>query len=165
VALLYASDKVRELSERNGPNFVHAESILGEALRNREVIPENVIEGVQFPRVANDSATRVLVAALLDVERDLIAAFRELRAILTSGTAIPLEQFEQRLQAFGKALTRFDKGDLGDNSIFAVIDGLIALSAPAAEGRSSALTFGFTGPDGQPKQLLFASQAAKAAAA
>jgi hypothetical protein len=164
VAALYASNKVRELYENHGPNFIHAGSILADALRAREVVPEDVIPGVKVPSVSNQVASRVLVAGLLEIEADLIEAFRELRTILTSGVPIPLDQFESRLQRFGNALTRFDKRDLGDNSIFAVIDGLIALSTSAA-ARSSALSFGFTGTDGKPKQLLFASQAAKAAAA
>jgi hypothetical protein len=43
-----------------------------------------------------------------------------------------------------------------------VIDGLIALHTPAAENRSSVMSFQFTGTDGQEKFLLFTNLTAPA---
>jgi hypothetical protein len=160
VAALYASDKVRALYDASGPNFIDTQSVLGEALQAGTIVTENVIPGVKFPPVSNDVSTRMLVAGLLDVERDLLRGFTALRELLTSGAPVHLDRFESRLQHFANALNRFDQADLGDNTVFAVIDGLIALSAPAPEPRSSVMSFECTGTDGKKKNLLFTNLAA-----
>jgi hypothetical protein len=164
VAALYASDRVRELYDEHQSSFVQTELVLGTAIAKREIVPEPVIPGLRFPSVSNDLPTRVLVAGLLNIEREMLEAFRELRDVLTSNTPISLTEFESRMRRFGSVLSRFDKRDLGDNTVFAVIDGLIALSTPSLEARSSSMEFSFSA-DGQTRKLLFLLQAREAAKA
>ena len=86
-------------------------------------------------------------------------AFKELASVLAPGTGpISVSQLEERMRAFGDALNAFDDFDNGENSIFAVFDGLIALGTTAEKARGSSLTFTST-KDGAEHTKVFALQA------
>ena len=135
----YSSDDVRKLVLANGINFVSSGSILDGAI----VRFESPIPGLHPPtqRTFSTSIVRNDVFILFGIEEKLIRAFRELLALLKSPEKIKVSELEGKLKSFGEALNAFDDFDEGENSIFAAVDGLIQKCVPAAEARSSSLTF------------------------
>ncbi|MBL8174132.1 MAG: hypothetical protein JNK48_05645 [Bryobacterales bacterium] len=135
---LYASDDVRALFDRHQNNFVSAETVLGTAA----VTLASPIAGIKPPRrFRNTFPIRNNVATLFRIEDTLLEAFDNLGALLASTKKIKTADLEKKLKRFGDALQSFDGFDMGENSVFAVFDGLIQLATPAREARSSALTF------------------------
>ena len=61
--------------------------------------------------------------------------------MLASTTRIKTAELEERLKAFGKALDSFDGFDNGENSVFAVFDGLVQLQGGGNAARASSLVF------------------------
>ncbi len=153
VAWLYNSDDVYQLWDTNRGNFVDADSILGNA-RVRIVSP---IQGIQPGSISNSRFNRILVSGLFMIEDDLVAAFTKLQMLLMSNRPVSVKEFEDTLSDFGNVLNRFDQRDLGDNSVFAVFDGLIRLHSSAQEARSSALRLTSV-QDGQEHTLVFVVQ-------
>lgn len=138
VGWLYASDDIRSLFDANPINFVNADSVLGQA----SFTLVSPIPGIKPPRrVTNNFVVRNDAATLFRIENALLAAFQDLSALLSSTNKIEAAGLEKRLKKFGDALQLFDGFDMGENSIFAVFDGLILLATPAREARSSGLTF------------------------
>jgi hypothetical protein len=138
VGWLYASDDVRTLADNHGPNFVDSESVLG----NATVRLSSPIPGLLPPK--NFSNVRMIrndVAILFRIEDDIVRAFQDLARLLQSTKPIKTKDLEDRLKSFGKALDGFDAFDEGENSIFAVFDGLIQLKTSASRARASSLTF------------------------
>ncbi len=164
VGWLYASDDVKKLYEDNGPNFVNADSILGEALQAGEVKVVSPIPGVLPGTISNVRENRILVAGLFDVERDMTGAFMSLQQVVTSPGPIALADFRKALGKFGSVLNAFDSQSLGDNSTFAVFDGLIQLHVTASQARSSSMAI-TASPDGQERHMTFMLQAEAALAA
>jgi hypothetical protein len=160
VGWLYASDDVRALADANGPSFVTSASILGGAT----VRLSSPIPGIQPPnRFENSPVIRNDVSVLFMIEDKVIGAFRQLKTLVNSPGQIKTAELESRLKSFGDALDSFDKFDMGENSVFAVFDGLILLSTTAAEARSSSLTFKST-KDGAERTKVFSLQAKAEAA-
>ncbi len=153
-AWLYCSDKAREL-EKGNPNFVFTDSILGAAFPLSVTTP---IPGLKPSNIRNTRENRFLVSVLFDIERDIISAFQELKKLLNSKTKVQLKDYEERLKDFGSALTKFDKIDRGENTVFAVFDGLIRLHSKAAEARASSLEF-TAERDSQKRMVVFTLQA------
>ena len=138
VGWLYASDDVRALAERHGPNFIDSESILG----NATVRLSSPIPGLLPPKnFSNVRMIRSNVAVLFRIEDDIVRAFQDLTKLLQSTKQIKTSELEDKLESFGKALDGFDAFDEGENSIFAVFDGLIQLKTSASRARASSLTF------------------------
>jgi hypothetical protein len=84
-----------------------------------------------------------------------VKAFEELDTLLASTMPIKTADLEDRLKAFGKALDAFDGFDNGENSVFAVFDGLVQLQGSGIASRASALTF-TSMKDGQEHTMVFA---------
>lgn len=138
VGWLYSSDDVRNLFDQSGPNFVDAGSILGDA----DITLSSPISGILPPSTfSNTLQIRADVCTLFQIEDSLLKAFGSLTNLLTSSDRIKTSELEGKLKSFGDALNSFDGFDMGENSVFAVFDGLILLSTSAAEARSSSLIF------------------------
>jgi hypothetical protein len=102
---------------------------------------------------------RVHGARLIERRALVCARFKALASLLGPGTGpISVSELEGRMRGFGDALNAFDDFDNGDNSIFAVFDGLIALRTAAEKARGSSLTFTST-KDGAEHTKVFALQA------
>ena len=154
VGWLYSSDDVRALFDEHGNNFVDMESVL----RNADVTLVSPIPGISPPNtVASSKLVRNDVATLFRIEDAVVNAFGELQSLLEGGKKIKTADLEKKLGAFGRALDAFDGFDNGDNSIFAVFDGLVQLRTPAAEARASSLTFVST-RDGAERTKVFTLQ-------
>jgi hypothetical protein len=139
VGWFYTSDEVRALVENDPNNFENAQSILG----NAAVQVASPIPGIRAPlRLENTKQIRADLVRLFRAEARILQAFKELARVLGPGTgAISVSELEARMKAFGDALNAFDDFDNGENSIFAVFDGLIALGTAAEKARGSSLTF------------------------
>ena len=135
VAWLYNSDDVYQLWDTNRGNFIDADSILG----NAQIRITSPIQGIQPGTISNSRFNRILVSGLFMIEDDLVSAFNKLQKLLTANRPVPVKEFENTLSDFGNVLNRFDQRDLGNNSVFAVFDGLVRLHTKAQEARSSAL--------------------------
>ena len=83
-----------------------------------------------------------------------------------SKAKMPLLDFENRMGHFGDALDSFDTMDEGENSIFAVFDGLVRLRTNTPEARASSLALETT-KAGEKRRTMFvlAGEAEKAVAA
>jgi hypothetical protein len=154
VGWLYASDDVRELYDRNPNAFVASESALGSAtIRLTSAVP-----GIHPPkRFSNTAIVRHDLAALFQIEDKVVNAFTGLGRILRTSGPIDAATLENTLEAFGQALEAFDDFDNGDNSVFAVFDGLVLLATPAGEARSSSLTL-TCNVQGADRTIVFARQ-------
>jgi hypothetical protein len=151
VGWLYCSDDVRKLFNKNPTMFTDTQSLLGDAT----VELSTPIEGILPPsRFANNNQVRNDVATLFRIEDTLIDAIGSLAALLESAGKITTADLEKKLNSFGKALQMFDKHDMGENSIFALFDGLILLSTAARRARSSSLKFVST-HDGVERTKMF----------
>jgi hypothetical protein len=160
VGWLYCSDSVRALFEEHGNNFINAESILG----NATVALQSPILGIQPPsRFQNNSVIRNDVAVLFRIEDQVIRAFTDLGKLLQSAGTIKTADLEKKLKSFGDALQAFDGFDRGENSVFAVFDGLILVNTDSASARSSALTFA-SSKDGAEHTKVFTLRAASSGA-
>jgi hypothetical protein len=138
VGWLYCSDDVRKLFDKNPVRFTDAESYLGSAM----VTLVSPIAGIHPPnRFANNPLIRNATATLFRIEDTLTDAFNSLVSLLGSTKRIKTAELEKKLKDFGKALQAFDEFDRGENSIFAVFDGLILLSTPDPQVRRSSLKF------------------------
>jgi hypothetical protein len=157
VGWLYVSDDVRKLWAENLNNFVDAESILGDAIAAQEVHVVSPIPGVLPGPVSNTFENRVLVSGLFQVERQMVAAFTGLQTILRKAGGVKLLDFRNSLKAFGEALKSFDNSSLGDNTTFAVFDGLVQLTSPGADARSSSMSMTSV-KGGQQHQINFVLQ-------
>ena len=154
VGWLYGSDDVRVLFDQNQNNFINTESILG----NATVTLASPIPGVSAPtRFQNSFMIRNDVAILFRIESRMLRAFGDLTALLT-GRNIKTGDLEDRLASFGEVLQSFDGFAMGENSVFAVFDGLVLLATPAMEARSSSLTFKST-KDGNEHTKVFTLRA------
>ncbi|MGH9236723.1 MAG: hypothetical protein ACRD3G_01680 [Vicinamibacterales bacterium] len=166
VGWLYASDRVRELVEENPNGFVDAESVL----LNADIDLRSPIPGIAAPDVskimqqARNKQVRIDVVMLSRIERRIIAAFEALTKLLTATGSIRTSELENAMKAFGKALNAFDGFDNGENSVFAVFDGLLQMGTSPDKARSSSLTFTST-KDGAERTKVFALQAAEAVVA
>jgi hypothetical protein len=146
VGWLYGSDAVRDLFDEQGVNFVNAESILGSA----NVTLASPIPGLLPPAsFANTRPIREVLFSLFQIEDDVLSAFDALKKVLASTKRISTADLEKRLASFGLAIDAFDDLDNGENSIFAVMDGLIQLNTPASQARASSLTFTSIADGGQ----------------
>jgi hypothetical protein len=155
VGWFYASDRVRRLVEDNPNDFVAAESILG----NAEIDLHSPVPGIKLPsRLTNSKQVRADLVMLFRIEKKIIDAFDALATLLTSSGAIRTANLEKAMNAFGKALDSFDGFDNGENSIFAVFDGLIAIGTSPEKARGSSLTFTST-KDGAEHTKVFTLQA------
>jgi hypothetical protein len=162
VGWLFCSDRVCELYEKHGANFIDAESILAEAMEAGEVRISSPIAGIVVPRrIANSAFVREALATLLRIQRDLVRAFTSLQDLVKR--PVTLRDFERGLSAFGSALNYFDEYDHGSHSVFSVCDGLIQLRAATGGTRSSSLTLTAT-REGQPRTVVFALPAAESPA-
>lgn len=160
VGWLYGSDEVRRLFDANGSNFINTETILAGA----SVKLSSPIPGIPAPKTFNNTfAVRNDIATLFDIEHRVLQAFAELRTLLASPDKIQTSELESRLKSFGDALNSFDRFDMGENSVFAVFDGLILLATKAAEDRSSSLIFK-SSKDGAEHTKVFTLRAASAGA-
>jgi len=138
VGWLYGSDDVRALFDANPNDFDRVGSILG----NATVRLTSPIPGIQPPkRFQNTPMIRNDVAVLFRIEDRVTKAFEELATMLASTTRIKTAELEERLKAFGKALDSFDGFDNGENSVFAVFDGLVQLQGGGNAARASSLVF------------------------
>jgi hypothetical protein len=164
VAWLYASDDVKKLWGDTLNNFVDADSVLGEAISAGNVHLVSPIPGIQPGRISNTFAIRVVTAGLFQIEKQMIRAFSRLQDVLHRAGAIKLADFRDALKDFGDVLQAFDNLSLGDNTTFAVFDGLVQASTPAPEARSSSLAM-TTVKDGTPHQLAFVQRLKAGAAA
>ncbi len=150
VAWLFCSDQVRALALGN-PNFVTADSVLGEAGRIDFEIPfSGLVPDLEF----HNSTVRALAVTLFEVEDSLIDALSQVHAAVQSGH-FTLDALQKASNALAKSLNSFDSvARLGDDSahpVFAVFDRLIQLATPARQARSSALSLTL-GPPSQPDQ-------------
>ncbi len=161
VGWLYASDDVQKLYAANGNNFVNAGSILDDAMAAGAVKVVSPIAGVHPSPISNGMEIRVLAARLFDVERDIADAFLALQDIVNSPGPIELAAFRMRLGKFGDVLNSFDSASLGDNSTFAVFDGLVRLHSTASEARSSSMAL-TASPDGAERHMTFILDAKEA---
>lgn len=163
VGWLFCSDRVPELYDEHGANFIDAGSILGDALANGEIRIASPIPGIAPPaRLANTPLVREVLAALLRIQKDLVDAFLALQRLVKQ--PVTLREFERALSAFGSALNWFDRFDHGSHSVFSVFDGLIQLRAGGEGTRASSLTLTAT-RDGQPRTAVFLLQAGESSGA
>jgi hypothetical protein len=155
VGWLYGSDDVRKLFDRDPIGFVNTQSVLGGA----SVSLSSPIPGIQPPsQFSNTFVIRNDVAVLFRIENRIVDAFTALSKLLQSESRIRTSDLEEKLKDFGEALNAFDGFDMGENSIFAVFDGLIQLASSAREARASSLTFKST-KEGTEATKVFTLQA------
>jgi len=156
VAWFYTSDEVRALVKTDPNNFQDAQSILDHA----KVRIASPIPGIHPPlRLENTKQVRADLVMLFRSEERIIEAFGALTQLLGPRTGlIAVSELETRMRAFGEALDSFDQFDNGENSVFAVFDGLIALGTAPEQARGSSLSFTST-TDGAEHTKVFALQA------
>jgi hypothetical protein len=156
VGWFYTSDHVRALVDSDPNNFLDAESILGNA-DVRDV--HSPIAGIALPaRLSNSKMVRADLVMLFRIEKRIIGAFRSLSALLSGSGPIVTADLERAMNAFGLALDAFDGFDNGENSVFAVFDGLIQMGTSPEKERASSLTFTST-KDGAEHTKQFTLQA------
>jgi hypothetical protein len=155
VGWLYGSDEVRRLYDDDPSAFVATESALG----GTGITLTSAVPGLQPPRqITSSMVVRADVAALFRIEDKVLKAFTGLGALLRAPGAVKAAMLEQTLAAFGQALEAFDDFDNGDNSVFAVFDGLMSMATPPGEARSSSLTV-TANVQGADRTLVFAQPA------
>jgi len=155
---------VKKLFESEGQNFINADSILGEAIAGGQVKILSPIPGVHPGPIANIRENRFVAAGLFQIEDQMVEAFLTLQKIVTSPTPISLADFRKAMGKFGSVLNAFDSDSMGDNSTFAVFDGLVRLHSTALQARSSSMAV-TASPDGQERHMTFILEAAAARAA
>jgi hypothetical protein len=162
VGWMYVNDSVKKVYDGDPINFVNSTSVLSDALPSLH--PESPIPGIP-PQVhvdiSIDKTNRTLVDSLYRVEASLIDAFLHLQSLAQSaqpGSEISTDDLTKAEDKFGKVLNSFDQSTLGDNTTFAVIDGLIQMADPAEQTRASALDL-TTHMDGVERHTIFQLQA------
>jgi hypothetical protein len=154
VGWMYVNDSVKSVWDADPIDFVTAGSVLqGKA---DSLQPETPIPGINPPVPYYDASTdityRQLTASLYLTEQNLIDGFTKLAGLVKQAQANPAHpvansDLVDAVNQFGKALNSFDSRALGDNTTFAVIDGLIKQADLGTETRASALDL-LLGPAG-----------------
>jgi hypothetical protein len=141
VGWMYSNDSVKAVYDAEVNNFVNAGSILASA----NLRPESPIPGVP-PQLHVDTSPdthfRLLTATLFKIEASLIDSFEGLQGLVMSakgGNTISPDALAKAVNRFGDVLNEFDNQNLGDNTTFSVIDGLIQRADAGNQVRASAL--------------------------
>ena len=115
-----------------------------------------------------DRFERIVLDTLFQIENEVVAAIRELFALLNSGKKLSPDAFEKKLARFGSALIMFDKfdqstnkGQIGVNSIFAVFEALVRLAAKGAPANIAVLQVTSTVGDRKVEKLFLSDAAAE----
>jgi hypothetical protein len=139
VGWMYSNDSVKAVWESDPVNFVNSTSVLRDAWSTLK--PESPIPGIP-KQLHADTTTEIrfrnLTSVLYLIEADLCKAFGKLQTLVEAKKQSP-DELAKAVAEFGNVLNEFDNKDLGDNTTFAVIDGLIRLANPGKQTRSSAL--------------------------
>ena len=80
-----------------------------------------------------------VLSTLFFIEENLVDGLKALDQ-LVHGPQVSAQQFEKALSKVGDALKQFDDFDEGVNTVFAVLDQLVALNTDASAARDSSLT-------------------------
>ncbi|MFY9221893.1 MAG: hypothetical protein WAQ98_04445 [Blastocatellia bacterium] len=93
------------------------------------------------PKQINLSKNQLnVLSTLYQIEDDVVDGFKALYKVINQATKISPKDFEEALSKVGDALKGFDSFDEGENTIFAVFDGLILRNLSASQARTSSLT-------------------------
>ncbi len=158
IGWMYCNDTVRDVWVKEGVNFINAGTVLAAALPSLQ--PESPILGFA-PQLSVDTSSdimnRFLTAQLYQIEDDLAGAFAKLGALVGKKCEITDKALTNAVNDFGKVLNAFDRQSLGDNTTFAVMDGLIQKANRGTEARSSALDL-TTHTEGAERHTVFQLQ-------
>lgn len=145
IGWMYVNDAVKQLAADNQFNFVQAGSILAQA-NIKAVSP---IPGVPIPErqdEAFDTTTnfvnRNATVTLFHIEQSLSDAFSQLQKLVSTGRKgqqVNTNDLTNAVNKFGDALNLLAGMANGDNTTFAVMDGLIQQANPGKRIRSSVL--------------------------
>ncbi len=123
IAWCYATQEVHDFkarSDNDGPRFDTLSSFMWEDL-------STPIPGIEPPSrvtLTSNALVRVL-NTLIEIENRFVGAFQDLQALLKAREERPAEVYEKDLYKFGDALKKYDDFDQGENTVFAVMDGMI----------------------------------------
>jgi len=141
VGWMYSNDSVKAVYDANGWNFVSAGTILSDALPSLR--PESPIPGIppqlHINTSTEDNRYRAFTYTLYEIEKDLVDAFQDLQHLASGKKPIDTAKLTDVVNQFGSILNKFDNQSLGDNTTFAVMDGLIKLANPGKQVRGSVL--------------------------
>lgn len=145
VGWMYSNDSVKAVWEDKQNNFISAGSILADAYAEGKLKAESPIPGIPVQLSVDtsiDPTMRGLTAGLYTIEADLFGAFDGIQALVakkSNGQKVSPDDLAKAVDRFGSVLNRFHDRSRGDNTTFAVMDGLIQLANPGKQARSSAL--------------------------
>ncbi|HYP14884.1 MAG TPA: hypothetical protein VEQ63_13235, partial [Bryobacteraceae bacterium] len=107
------------------------------------------------------------LSTLYFIEDGFVEAMESLRDALQpdeSGVKMTPKEFARKLESFGRALSKFDDFDKGVNTIFALFDQVIRLSASAEATRAASLTLSARVGASEVSQIYASLPQARAAA-
>ena len=168
IGWMYVNDQVEQLAEQNQFNFVQAGTILADAnIQAVSPIPQVPVPD-QPDEVFDTSANinnRNATVTLYHIEQSLFAAFSQMQKLIEqakAGQTVDPNDLAGAVNKFGDTLNLFASMSNGQNTTFAIMDGLIQLANPGAQVRSSALAV-TTHVDGAERHMLFQLQGASPA--
>ena len=168
IGWMYVNDQVEELAEKDQFNFVQAGSILADAnIQAVSPIPDVPVPEQQdevFDTSANIN-NRNATVTLFHIEQSLFGAFSQMQKLVekaAAGQPVNPADLADAVNKFGDTLNLFASMANGQNTTFAIMDGLIKLANPGEQVRSSALAV-TTHADGAERHMLFQLQAASSA--
>jgi len=147
IGWMYAIDAVEELWEDQQQNFVDS----GDVLADAGIVAVSPIPGVPVPsdprqvfdvNTSPPNANRSATVTLFKIEQTLFSAFSNLQALVAKGRAgqqIDTNDLVKTSNEFSAALNSFAGMANGQNTVFAIMDGLIQRANPGKQVRSSAL--------------------------
>jgi hypothetical protein len=126
IAWCYATQEVHDFkvrSDKEGPRFDTLPRLTVSNL-------STPVSGIHPPStVSLPSNTQVaLLNHLIDIEDRFVDAFQDLHALLAAKQSMSPDEYEKNLHNLGDALKRYDDVDECDNTVFAVLDGLIRVA-------------------------------------
>jgi hypothetical protein len=164
IGWMYANDDVEALWRNQQENFVDAGSVLASAnIKAVSPIPSVPIptDPTEVFDVSTNIANRSATVVLFRAEASLFAALSSLQTLVekaNAGQTVSTNDLTKSANAFGNALNLLASMANGQNTTFAVMDGLIQNANPGQEIRSSVLAL-TTDTGGQERHLLFQLEA------
>lgn len=166
IGWMYVNDDVKTLYWDQQFNFVQAGTILSDA----NIVAVSPIPGVEVPQnpepeevfdTSTNIANRSVTSVLFQAERGLFKAFSQLQKLVLAGRKnqpINTNDFTNAVNQFGNVLNLIASMTHGQNTTFAVMDGLIRLANPGSPARTAALAV-TTHTGGAERHILFQSGA------
>ncbi len=169
IGWMYVNDDVKTLYWNQLYNFVQAGSILS----NANIVAVSPIAGVPIPQdptevfdTSTNIANRFATSILFQAERGLFQAFSQLQKLVLAGRnhqPVNTNDFTNAVNNFGNVLNLIAGITQGQNTTFAVMDGLIRLANPGTQVRVAALAL-TTHTGGAERHILLQSGTANVSA-